>query len=57
MKGHNLTLIYKNEGNSKREIFINGIKQQTVYDHIIKTEKLFIKNQDISDNMVITVTD
>jgi len=57
MKGHNLTLIYKNEGNSKREIFINGIKQQTVYDNIIKTEKLFIKNQDISDNMIITVTD
>jgi cellobiose phosphorylase len=57
MKGHGVTLNYKNSGNSKREIFINGVKQPTVYDNIMKTEKLFIKNQDISDNMIITVTD
>lgn len=57
MKGCNLTLQYKNNGTKKREIFIDGIKQDTVYDSIMKTEKLFIKSADIRDGMVITVTD
>lgn len=57
LKGRNLTLNYKNEGNGKREMFIDGVKQETVYDEIMKTEKLYINASDIHEGMVITVTD
>jgi len=57
IKGKNITLNYENKGNGKREILVNGIKEATVFDPIMKTEKLFIKTSDLTDNMVITVID
>ena len=38
-------------------MFIDGVKQETVYDEIMKTEKLYINAPDIHEGMVITVTD
>ena len=57
IKGKNITLNYENKGNGKREILVNGIKEATVFDPIMKTEKLFIKTSKLTDNMVITVLD
>ena len=57
IKGKNITFQYKNEGNGKREISIDGVKMPTVYDEIIATEKLFIPTENLKDGMVITVTD
>lgn len=57
IKGKSITFQYKNEGNGKREIFIDGVKMPTIFDEIIGTEKLFIASENLKDGMVITVTD
>lgn len=57
IKGKHITLNYENRGNGKREILINGNKATTVFDPIMKTEKLFIPTNELTNNMVIMVLD
>lgn len=57
IKGKRVTVIYENQNNGKREYSINDSTVISQFDEILKTNKIFIKNEAITDNMVITVID
>lgn len=57
VKGHPITLKYANEGNGARKYTVNGKEISADFDEMMKTGKLFVKTEDITDNMVIEVID
>lgn len=57
VKGHPIKLEYKNTNSGKRSFKINGKETETHFDTLMNTEKLFIPAADITDNMIIEVTD
>ncbi|MBP3600201.1 MAG: hypothetical protein J6J30_03880 [Clostridia bacterium] len=57
VKGCKIRLVYLNKNNGKREIFINGKKSDSTYDELIRTEKTFIPNDLIHNDLEILVTD
>ena len=57
VKGCKIRLIYLNKNNGKREIFINGKKSDSTYDELTRTEKTFIPNDLIHNDLEILVTD
>lgn len=57
IKGHPITLTYKNEGKGSRSYYVNGVEMKAEYSALMKTSKLVIENEDITDNMTIEVVD
>lgn len=57
VKGCNVHLIYRNENNGKREISVDGKQYNSKYDELIRTEKAFIPNDLIHNDLEILVTD
>lgn len=57
VKGHPITLRYKNENNTDRRFFINGKVVEGIADPLMNICKVFIPNKDITDHMVIEVID
>lgn len=57
VKGHPITLKYANEGNGARKYTVNDKEISADFDEMMKTGKLFVKTEDITDNMVIEVID
>ena len=57
VKGHPITLQYKNTGLGKRKFMINGVETTGEFDSLMDIERVFINTCDISDNMVIEVID
>ena len=57
VKGHPVTLKYINKNAGNRTFEINGKPASGTFDPLMNTPKIFIPTSDITDNMVITVTD
>lgn len=57
VKGHPITVVYKNEGKGSRSFDINGKAVNGEFSPLMNVEKLYIKSSDIVDGMVITVKD
>ncbi|MBR4071949.1 MAG: hypothetical protein IKK26_05285 [Clostridia bacterium] len=57
VKGHPVTLTYKNAGEGKRTYKVNGQVVNGEYNDIMEVEKLFIASADLSDGMTIEVID
>ncbi|MDD6095725.1 MAG: hypothetical protein PUC29_08295 [Clostridia bacterium] len=57
IKGHPVTVIYKNSGKGKRSFTVDGTPADGKYCSLMKTEKLFIENEKIHDGMIISVED
>ncbi len=57
VKGHPVTLTYKNEGAGKRCYKVNGEVKRGDYSSIMEVEKLFIPSSELSDGMTIEVID
>jgi cellobiose phosphorylase len=57
VKGHPITLVYKNEGAGKRTFKVNGQVKEGVFNAIMEVENLFIPAADLADDMVIEVID
>ena len=57
IKGCNVHLVYRNENNGKRQIFVNGKQRTTEYSELLRTEKAFIQNDEITENLEVLVID
>ncbi len=57
IKGKNITIIYENKNNKKREIFLNSEKLQLKYEELSKNYSAFAENAQIKDGDVILITD
>lgn len=57
VKGKSVKLIYRNENNGKRQIFVNGKQRTTEYSELLRTEKAFIQNDEITENLEVLVID
>ena len=57
VKGHPITLVYKNEGAGKRSFKVNGQVKEGTLNSIMEVENLFIPASDLADGMVIEVID
>lgn len=57
IKGANITLAYKNKKAGKREYFVNSQKQTTVKDELSADDCIFIKNANLTGDILIEVSD
>ena len=57
VKGHPVTLVYKNEGAGARSFKVNGNAVDGEFDSLMNVAKLSIKTADLADGMVIEVID
>ncbi len=57
IKGHPVTVEYKNSGLGKRKFTVDGNVVSGEFCELMKTEKLFIKACDIHDGTIISVED
>ena len=57
VKGHPVTLTYKNTGAGKRTFKVNGEVKCGEYSELMEVEKLYIPASDITDGMTIEVID
>ena len=57
VKGHPITVKYKNNGTADRKFMVNGKEMSGEFDSMMNIPKLFIPTADITDNMVIEVID
>lgn len=57
LKGHPVTLRYKNEGNGTRRYFVDGKEVETTVDPLSETPQITMSADSIGDGTVITVTD
>lgn len=57
IKGIHVQFIYENRKLGKRTIYLDGKKMETVYDELMQSEKAYIPNDALHDNMEIRVCD
>lgn len=57
IKGCNVHLVYRNENNGKRSIYVDNKKYDTEYNELIRSQTAFIPNDSIHNNIEILVTD
>lgn len=57
VKGHPITLVYKNEGLGKRIFKVNGEEKVGSFNVLMNVENFFIPSDEISDGMIIEVID
>ena len=57
VKGHPITLVYKNTGRGERRFAVDEKTADGKYCSLMKTKKLFIPTAEIHDGMVISVED
>ena len=58
VKGADLSLVYKNNGNGKRQYFVNGTEKTAVYDEKSKTFTIYFTNEELKAGAIdVLVTD
>ncbi len=57
MKGKRIKLVYKKAGLGERKIFVNGVDADAKFDPMMRTKKIYIPNEIITEGMVIEVVD
>ena len=58
IKGGTLTVVYKNSGRGERTFEINGKSVEGVFDPLLNTQKIVLKNEDLrGKNVTVTVCD
>lgn len=57
VKGCKVKLVYRNENNGERKIFVDGKPCDAKYDDLMRTKKAFIPNAEIHEGLEILVTD
>lgn len=57
VKGHPITLVYKNSGLSSRHFTVDGVEMKGEFCEFMNTSKLYIETEKLHDGMIITVED
>ncbi len=57
VKGCKIKLVYRNENNGERSIFVDGKAYDAKYDDLMRTKKAYIPNAEIHEGLEILVTD
>ena len=58
VKGADISLVYKNNGNGKRQYFVNGTEKTAVYDEKAKTFTIYFTNEELKPGAIdVLVTD
>lgn len=55
IKGYQIQFSYENKQKGQRKIYVDGKEVVPVYDEWMETEKVYIENNDLHDNMEILV--